>query len=106
VTQTTPEAIRTAAQAFNAEYPEAAEEIAAGTPELHVSQQSVKGGLRVVATLGVRLADGGFAAAEDPQMLASSVRPFDSRDYSSTVTWLVRRHYGRPAVPVTVTRHI
>ena len=106
MTTTTPEAVRAAALAYNAEYPEAAAEINAGIPELHVSQQSVKGGLRVVATLGVRLADGGFAAAEDPQMLASSVRPFDSRDYTSTRVWLIRRHYGRPAVPVTVTRHI
>ena len=102
-TTTSPEAIHAAAYAYNAEYPEAAAEIAAGTPELHVSRMSERSGLRVVATLGVRLTDGMFAAAEDPQILADSIRPFDSRDYSSTVNWLVRRHYGRPEVPVTVT---
>jgi hypothetical protein len=103
VTQTTPEEIRTAAQAFNAEYPEAAEEIAAGTPELHVSRQSCKGGLRVVATLGVRLVDGGFAAAEDPQILGDGLRCFDVK---RTLYRLIRGHYGQLEVPVTVRVHI
>lgn len=62
----TADEIRTAAIAFNAEYPEAAAEIAAGTAEVLVTVGTTTSSgwnLRAVIQPGVRLANGQWAGA-------------------------------------------
>jgi len=95
----TPSQIRAAALAYNADYPEAADEIAVGDPELHVSAGYIGyDGYRLVSTYGIRTADGGFIAAEEP--LVTDVRRRDKRE--SAVDAAEKLFRNSDGVPVRI----
>jgi hypothetical protein len=98
--------ILAAATAYNADYPEAAAEIAAGTPALHVfigANDSLGRSYRFVVSPVVVLADGGHAGAADPVVVM--VRRRDGRErMADRAETIARRTFPTDAsIPVLVT---
>lgn len=87
--------IKAAAKAYNADYPEAAAEIDAGTEVIHVFVGNDPSGwmVHVVATAGV-VYNGGFIAAGDP--IASNwmrCPRWAAKDTSKLAHWWARKHF-------------
>ena len=88
----TADKIKAAAVIYNAEYPEAAAEIAAGEAIILITAHNADNygkRVRLVVNEGVRAADGGFIASADPG--ASTV---DRRDGRLTKTMVAERRFA------------
>lgn len=98
----TPATIKAAALVYNADYPEAAAEIEAGTPVLDVAvayaDKACTGRLfRLISTFGVTAPDGGFIAAGEPQVITVG-----RRDGRVPMTDTARRRFARQATAAGV----
>lgn len=98
----TPDTIRQAAKVYNADYPEAAAEIDAGTPVLDVAichaDRSASGRrYRLISTYGVRAVDGGFIGAGEPVVIT-----VDRRRSTERMVDTATRRYTRQAAAAGV----
>uniref|UniRef100_UPI003F49909B hypothetical protein n=1 Tax=Nonomuraea sp. CA-251285 TaxID=3240002 RepID=UPI003F49909B len=102
----TADQIREAARVFNADYPEAAAEIDAGTPIIDVrGDTSAKDcrHCRVTVTAGLIAPDGGFIYGHEPHVLV--FRSFDGRiPPQEQGARLLRKHLAAVEVEVRKTR--
>jgi hypothetical protein len=101
-----PQEIIDAAVAFNSDFPEAADEIRAGTPEVRiiVNDSPVGGGSRVTGTIwvGVEMPDGSWASAQDTEPFDMSRKGWMSKSGGSADlgTWLGGKYADGVAIRV------
>jgi hypothetical protein len=99
----TPSEIRTAATAYNAAYPEAAEDIAAGSPVVRVFVQSgMRNSHRITLSrhVGIVTADGGFIGAGEPEAFVTNAPKYGA---TKLATWFGGKA-ASAGVPVEVVR--
>lgn len=98
----TAEQITAAARVYNAEFPEAAAEIEAGTPMLSIyADTDAKAGrsMRIVADFGVVAPDGGWIAAGDPTVIQMRT-PWNGKLQDIAARRVRQELGGKPSVPV------